>query len=251
MEAVSQTNNARPGTSIAQTTDAGGDDSADRGALAAAASDFETFLTLLTAQMRNQDPLSPLDSTQFVEQLASFSAVEQQIQTNDKLDSLTNSLATSNLESATQWVGKEITTQSGDINYVGEPVDLTIPEGPSGTANLVIRDSNGTIVANQAVTPGERMAFGGVQEEGLAIGRYQASVEFSDGEEVTQTKEPLLATKVVEARLENQDVALVLEGGAKIAPEQIVGVRAAQSEQVTQADLVSDNDQPLENGAQS
>ncbi len=47
--------------------------------------DFETFLKLLTTQMRNQDPLKPMDSTEFVAQLASFSAVEQQIRANDRL----------------------------------------------------------------------------------------------------------------------------------------------------------------------
>ena len=57
---------------------------------AAAAADFETFLSLLTTQLRNQDPLKPLDSTEFVAQLASFSAVEQQINTNAKLDAITN-----------------------------------------------------------------------------------------------------------------------------------------------------------------
>ena len=52
------------------------------------AEEFETFLTLLTAQIRNQDPLAPLDSTQFVEQLATFSALELQVETNQKLDQI-------------------------------------------------------------------------------------------------------------------------------------------------------------------
>ena len=52
------------------------------------ASDFDTFLQLLTTQLKNQDPSKPFDSTEFVGQLASFSAVEQQIATNSKLDAL-------------------------------------------------------------------------------------------------------------------------------------------------------------------
>ena len=55
------------------------------------AGDFETFLSLLTAQLRNQDPLKPMESTEFVAQLASFSAVEQQVRTNDRLDELAKS----------------------------------------------------------------------------------------------------------------------------------------------------------------
>ena len=54
----------------------------------ALASNFETFLTLLTTQMKNQDPLSPLDSNQFTAQLTQMAGVEQQLLTNDLLTSL-------------------------------------------------------------------------------------------------------------------------------------------------------------------
>lgn len=53
-----------------------------------ASEEFDTFLTLLTAQIRNQDPLAPLDSTQFVEQLATFSNLELQAEGNQTLDSI-------------------------------------------------------------------------------------------------------------------------------------------------------------------
>lgn len=55
---------------------------------AATGEDFETFLTLLTAQIKNQDPLAPLDSTQFVEQLATFSSLELQAKGNQTLDEI-------------------------------------------------------------------------------------------------------------------------------------------------------------------
>lgn len=54
--------------------------------------DYNTFIKLLVAQMKNQDPTKPMDSTEFVSQLASFSAVEQQTQTNTKLDKMNSSL---------------------------------------------------------------------------------------------------------------------------------------------------------------
>jgi flagellar basal-body rod modification protein FlgD len=55
--------------------------------------DFNTFLNLLTAQIQNQDPLQPLDSTQFVEQLATFSSLEQEVKTNDHLSSISQMMA--------------------------------------------------------------------------------------------------------------------------------------------------------------
>ena len=58
-----------------------------------AKADFDAFLTMLTAQVRHQDPLAPLDSTQFVEQLATFSAVEQQVETNKHLEAIAEMVA--------------------------------------------------------------------------------------------------------------------------------------------------------------
>ena len=52
------------------------------------ASNFDTFLTILTAQIQNQDPLAPMDSSKFTEQLVQFSGVEQQIKSNSQLETL-------------------------------------------------------------------------------------------------------------------------------------------------------------------
>lgn len=60
--------------------------------LATTGDEFNNFLELLTAQIRNQDPLEPLDSTQFVEQLATFSTLEQQVQSNTRLDTIASTL---------------------------------------------------------------------------------------------------------------------------------------------------------------
>jgi flagellar basal-body rod modification protein FlgD len=57
--------------------------------------DYDMFLRLMTAQLKNQDPLQPLDGTEFVAQLAQFSGVEQQIKTNERLDSLLGALTRS------------------------------------------------------------------------------------------------------------------------------------------------------------
>jgi flagellar basal-body rod modification protein FlgD len=76
----------------------------------AASVDYNQFLRLLIAQMKNQDPTKPMDSTQFISQLASFSAVEQAIQTNAKLDALMTSSA---LSQADGLVGRSILSADG------------------------------------------------------------------------------------------------------------------------------------------
>src|SRR6266852_7931029 len=81
------------------------------------AGNFQTFLTLLTTQLQNQDPLSPLDTNQFTQQLVSFSEVEQQINTNTNLQSLIAMQNTSQALSALPLVGQT-------INYSGATAPL-------------------------------------------------------------------------------------------------------------------------------
>jgi flagellar basal-body rod modification protein FlgD len=74
--------------------------------------DYDSFLKLLTAQMKFQDPTKPMDSTQFVAQLASFSNVEQSIKMNSKLDALITSTA---LTQADGLIGKTVTSADGTV----------------------------------------------------------------------------------------------------------------------------------------
>ena len=87
--------------------------------------DYDSFLKLLVAQAKNQDPTAPTDSTQYLSQLASFSAVEQQTQTNAKLDTL---LAASRLTQADGLIGRTIV--SADRLTSGQVASVTI--SPSG-----------------------------------------------------------------------------------------------------------------------
>ena len=72
--------------------------------------DYNAFLQLLIAQMKNQDPTSPQDPSAFMAQLASFSSVEQAMQTNAKLDAMLSSSALSQAESL---IGRTITSADG------------------------------------------------------------------------------------------------------------------------------------------
>jgi flagellar basal-body rod modification protein FlgD len=74
--------------------------------------DYDAFLQLLIAQMKNQDPTKPTDPSQFVAQLASFSSVEQAIKTNNKLDTMMTSLA---LTQAEGFIGRTVASADGSI----------------------------------------------------------------------------------------------------------------------------------------
>jgi flagellar basal-body rod modification protein FlgD len=73
--------------------------------------DYQSFLKLLVAQMKNQDPTDPMDSTQYMAQLAAFSQVEQSVQMNTKLDQM---LQSSTLAQADAIIGRTITSADGE-----------------------------------------------------------------------------------------------------------------------------------------
>ena len=82
----------------------------------------DTFLTLLMAQLQNQDPTKPMDSTEYVGQLATFSQVEQATKTNQKLDSL---LSASFLDQADAIIGRTLTSEDGTMTGVVQSVRVT------------------------------------------------------------------------------------------------------------------------------
>lgn len=83
--------------------------------------DYQSFLRLLVAQMKNQDPTAPMDSTDYVAQLATFSQVEQSVQINAKLDGI---LQASTFAQAGDLIGREIESADGKIKGTVESVRL-------------------------------------------------------------------------------------------------------------------------------
>ena len=98
--------------------------------------DYQSFLKLLIAEMKNQDPTKPMDSTQYVAQLATFSQVEQSVQTNTKLDQIMQSSALSQADSL---IGRNIT--SADGKTTGTVASVTL-----GSNGLIAVLQNGTTV---------------------------------------------------------------------------------------------------------
>jgi len=96
------------------------------------ASDYDTFIKLLVAQMKNQDPTQPVDATQYVSQLASFSSVEQAVQTNAKLEALLANqtaklealLANQTIGQAGNYVGKQLSAEDGKVSGIVQSVTI-------------------------------------------------------------------------------------------------------------------------------
>ncbi len=194
----------------------------------AMAGDFQTFLTLLTTQMRNQDPLKPMESTEFVAQLASFSGVEQQIRANDRLDRIFEVLSGGSADGVAAWVGREVRAP-GKADFTGEPIDIArTPVADTDGAILVVRNDFGQEVARRAVDPlATNFVWDGQDGFGAAAahGRYAFSVESYKGETLADTQEGSVFARVNEVRLEESGPVLLTEGGGSVPLGEVRGIR--------------------------
>lgn len=201
---------------------------ADTAKPAAASSDFETFLTLLTTQLRNQDPLKPLESTEFVAQLASFSAVEQQVRTNDTLGRIETALSGSSASGLADWIGMDVKSAE-EVNFAGQPVTLITDIAPAADrAELVVRDHSGVAIQRLAI-PGDSTSieWAGVTDDGgpLPSGQYAISVESYRGDALLASKPATTYGRVTEARLDGATTMLVLADGSEVPASGVTALR--------------------------
>lgn len=200
-----------------------------QGASAVLSSDFETFLLMMTTQLKNQDPLNPIDSQDFAVQLATFSGVEQQVRTNDLLASLVGGMGASGLSQLAGWVGMEARV-SAPVAFQGAPVDIAIaPDPGSDKAELIVMDSLGTEVSRQEVPLGiDTIEWVGTGHDGqpLPTGSYTLQLASINQGEVTSTRPVSHYARIQEARQGFDGVELVVLGGTVVASENVTALRA-------------------------
>jgi flagellar basal-body rod modification protein FlgD len=192
-------------------------------------SDYTTFLRMLTTQLQNQDPLNPIESSDYAVQLATFSGVEQQTRTNQLLESLGSQFNVLGMAQMAGWVGQEARVDA-PVWMDGDPVTLSPnPAVGSDRATLVVKDSRGTVVSRQDIPPTtDPFEWTGLGIDGLPLrsGQYTLSLESYRGEEMlTQTPVEHYA-RIVEAQGGATGTMLLLEGGAKVRAESITALRA-------------------------
>lgn len=179
----------------------------------------EDFLTILVAQLENQDPLDPQDSAEFIAQMAQFSTLEQQIQTNENLETLIASAGNTESYAAFQLLGTEIVAESDSFSYAGDSVELgfTLEEG-ADEVTISIYDADNSLVATLQVGDAEAgttfFGWDGCDDDGtqLASGDYSFSVSASkDDAEVGVTS--LVRAEVAQVSLEPSGSVLETNAG--------------------------------------
>ena len=162
-------------------------------AMSQLSSNFSTFLTLLTTQLKNQDPTSPMDSNQFTQQLVQYSQVEQQIDTNSNLKTLISQGTSQAGTFAASYLGKHVSVTNGNASLTSGQAIWTYNLGTTaGTTTLTVSDANGKNVYTQAgdTTVGNHvLTWNGKDNNGnqLADGTYKltATATTTDGSTVT------------------------------------------------------------------
>lgn len=191
-------------------------------------SDFETFLKMLTAQMQYQDPLNPVDSSEYASQLAQFSSVEQQVLTNDLLTGLGAQLGVMGLSQMAGWVGMEARSFS-PAYFDGSPIEVTPSiASRADAAFLVTRDASGKEVDRQQIPVDTSKHFwSGLDSDGavLPFGTYSFDVESMVKGEVIDVTAAQTYGRITEARAEAGTTKLMLAGGALIAVDQVTAIR--------------------------
>ena len=193
-------------------------------------SDFETFLKMLTTQMQNQDPLNPIDSQDFAVQLATFSGVEQQVQTNTLLQGLEAQLSLMGMSQIANWVGMEART-SNAAHFEGQPIELhPDPTVGADRIELVVRNSGGEEVDRRSVDlSADSVVWNGIRHDGsyFPAGNYTFELaNFAGGQHMSDMPIDHFAT-VREVRSSENGTVIVLSGGIEVPASGVTALRAA------------------------
>lgn len=191
---------------------------------------YDTFLRLLTTQLQNQDPLEPLDSTKFTEQLVSYSQVEQQIATNEKLNSLIALSKSAAGANAVTYLGKTAITEGDRTSLEDGAASWRYALGnDAASVQLNILNANGQIVrtlAGETTVGAHDFTWDGNNASGTALpaGTYRLAVTArkADGSAVTTAVVGLGLVKEIDMSATEPTVTV---GSRNVKLSDIVGMK--------------------------
>ncbi|QGZ34416.1 flagellar hook assembly protein FlgD [Stappia indica] len=114
--------------------------------LTALSNNYELFLSILTTQIQNQDPLNPMESAQYTEQLVQYSSVEQQIKTNDQLGDLLSVMAATTASGYVSYLGTNVTASGNTTSLKDGEAEWTYDTPEAGKARVEVRNNLGAVV---------------------------------------------------------------------------------------------------------
>lgn len=179
------------------------------------------FLHLLTVQLQHQDPTNPMDNQALASQLAQFSAVEQQVQTNKNLETLIALNEMAQLSQSNQLVGKIASVQTNTLPLQSGSASLEFSQTRGQTVAISIVDSNGKVVKSllvEATGKAQEWKWDGKDNNGnqLPDGAYTVAVKTADGSGNIYDV-PFLVSGKITGVIKGDD-GLYIEMGDAVAP---------------------------------
>ena len=195
--------------------------------------DYESFLKLLTAQVANQDPLEPMDSTTFVSQLAQLSQVEQSIQTDANLEQINVRLAAAGALSDIQLIGHEVTlaTDTIELRDGSAAFEFELNE-PAQSVTARIMTEDGTVVRtlsglNTSADTAHAVTWDGYDNQGLLVpdAVFKVAIDAVDAEDTAISASTYASTEVEELTFETGQSVMVLRNGDQALSGSVIAIR--------------------------
>lgn len=194
--------------------------------------DYETFLLMLTAEIQYQDPLEPMDSSQYVTQLAQLSQVEQSIQTNNQLENIYGTISAALAMGDVSMIGHDVTIESDYVELENSAalIDYELAETAVST-QAFIYNSDGILVRNITGMPtasGDRntVVWDGLDAAGNPVseGTYSVEILAADSEGNSIRYNTYASTTVEQVNLENGTTSLQLSNGETVLSTAILAI---------------------------
>ncbi|MDF1750906.1 MAG: FlgD immunoglobulin-like domain containing protein [Alphaproteobacteria bacterium] len=199
-------------------------------ALSSLANNFDNFLTILTTQLQNQDPLSPMDTTEFTNQLVMFADVEQSVRQSGQLEDLIKLNRQSEATAAVGYLGQQIKADYNEVNFQGESVKMSynLPK-EAKSATMEIYNGAGELVrlvTNMPTTVGDHeITWDGKDQSGnvLPNGPYSFQVGAKDEDDVVI--DPTYKTQGIVTAVEfDGETTTLMMGAVKIPLSKVLHV---------------------------
>lgn len=193
--------------------------------------DYDMFLKMLVAQMKNQDPLSPMDPTEYVSQIATFTQVEQLTSMNTKMDGLYNSVGATLARMDMGYIGKEVESKLDVFSFKGGETEFRYVTAGSENVEIQILNVAGDVIRteNGVAGDGEHIfKWDGRDDSGAVVSEASYKIQLkamdADGNDV-----PSLVSMrgiIDEVITENGVSILVYENGTSVDSSSVVSVKA-------------------------
>lgn len=197
------------------------------------ADNFDTFLSLLTTQLKHQNPLDPLDTNQFTQQLVQFTSVEQQLKTNQFLEAMMQATQNAGSSQAVGYIGKVVTASGSKSELVDGQAQWHFATDKPATITASVRDMSGNVVFTKqgSVSQGESIfTWDGIGSDGSRKpdGSYSITIEGRDANGKLVNIETEMTGKVTGVDFTGSEPVLIV-GAARVNLSSVLSVRQAPS----------------------